>query len=141
MEIHWLPQGAAAASALVIGFLWYGVLFKKAWMEGAGVTMEKIKNGINPALLYGIVFVLAFILSMGLYRHIIDIHAAFDSTTEYPFWHGVSHGLWDAFLYGGITTLVTSALFDQRSWKYILINMGYWIITFGVMGGLIGLLG
>ncbi len=141
MTIHWLSQGTASVSALVIGFIWYGVLFKNTWVNAAGLTVEKIKEGINPAILYGLALVLAFVLSIGLYRHIILLHQAFESTTEHPFWHGVSHGVWDAFLYGGITTLVTSALFDQRNWKYILINMGYWIVTYGVMGGLIGFLG
>lgn len=141
MTIDWVSQGAASLSALVVGFLWYGLLFKNTWIEATGLTIEKIRNGMNPAILYGIALLLAFVLSMGLYRHIILLHTKFGSTTEFPFWHGVSHGITDAFIYGGITTLVTSALFDQRNWKYILINMGYWIVTFGIMGGLIGLLG
>ncbi len=140
MTIHWVPQGAAAVSAVAIGFLWYGVLFPKTWAEVSGVTIEKIKNGLHPAIIYGLALVLAFMLSMGLYRHIIDIHAAFKSTTNHPFWHGAGHAFQNGFIYGGITTLVTNALFDRKSWKYILINLGYWIITFGVMGGLIGLL-
>jgi hypothetical protein len=141
MTIHWLSQGVASVSALVVGFIWYGVLFKNAWMNSAGLSLEKIKKGTHPAVLYGIVLVLAFILSMGLYRHIIQLHAAFESHTNHPFWHGVYHGLWDAFLYGAIPALITNALFDQRNWKYILINAGYWIVTFGVMGGVIGYLG
>lgn len=141
MTIHWLSQGTAAVSALVIGLIWYGVLFKNAWMNASGVTLEKIKNGIHPALLYVIVLILAFVISIGLYRHIIQIHAAFESHSDNPFGHGVYHGLWDAFLYGGISVLVTNALFDQRNWKYILINAGYWIVTFGIMGGIIGWLG
>ncbi len=141
MTIHWLAQGSAAVSALVIGFIWYGLLFKNTWMKASGLTLAKIKNGIHPAILYGLVLVLAFIMTKGLYHHIISIHAKFGSTTEYPFWHGVSHGLSDSFFYGGISVLIINALFDQRNWKYILINMGYWIITFAVMGGLIGYLG
>ncbi|MCI5054591.1 MAG: DUF1761 domain-containing protein [Flavobacteriales bacterium] len=139
--MNWLSQGIASASALVIGFIWYGVLFKNVWMKSANMTIEKIKAGYHPALLYGLAYGLAFLVSIGLHRQIIRLHAAFNSVTEYPFFHGVSHGLWDAFIYGGVTTLVTNALFDQKGWKYILINMFYWIITLGVMGGIIGAMG
>lgn len=141
MTIDWLSQGAAAVSALVIGFIWYGILFKNTWMCAAGLTLAKIKRGLHPAILYSIVLILCFILSIGLHRHIILIHAKFGSTTDYPFWHGVSHGITDSFLYGAITVFLVNALFDLRNWKYMLINIGYWIIVFGVMGGIIGYLG
>lgn len=141
MTIHWFTQGAAAGSALLIGFIWYGILFKNTWMESVGLSIEKIKQGLHPAILYALVFVLAFVFTQGLYHHIINIHAKFGSTTEHPFWHGVSHGLTDSYLYGAIPVLIVNALFDQRNWKYILINVSYWIVTFGVMGGVIGYLG
>jgi hypothetical protein len=28
-------------------------------------------------------------------------------------------------------------LFERRSWKYIFINAGYWILTLTLMGGII----
>lgn len=39
-DINWLAI-LAAASSLVIGFLWYGPLFGKAWMKESGMTEEK----------------------------------------------------------------------------------------------------
>lgn len=34
--------------------------------------------------------------------------------------------------------IATIALFERRSWSYILINAGYWIVSFVVMGTIIG---
>ena len=33
--------------------------------------------------------------------------------------------------------LSTNALFEQKSFKYVMINAGYWIVTMALMGGLI----
>jgi len=33
--------------------------------------------------------------------------------------------------------LATNAMFERKSFKYIAINAGYWIITIGLMGGVI----
>jgi hypothetical protein len=38
-----------------------------------------------------------------------------------------------------LPTLGTNALFEQKNWKYILINVGYWALTLSVMGGIISL--
>jgi hypothetical protein len=36
-----------------------------------------------------------------------------------------------------LPVITVSALFEQRSWKYIAIHAGYWIVCLGLMGGLI----
>jgi hypothetical protein len=34
--------------------------------------------------------------------------------------------------------IATVALFERRPWSYILINGGYWIVSFVVMGTILG---
>lgn len=34
--------------------------------------------------------------------------------------------------------LAVNSLYEQKSWKYILINGGYWTVTFTLMGLIIG---
>jgi hypothetical protein len=38
---------------MAVGALWYGPLFGKAWMEEAGMTIEKIEDA-NMAKIYGV---------------------------------------------------------------------------------------
>ncbi len=140
LEINWLSQPLAATAALVIGAIWYGPLFQKAWMKNGNISMESIKNGYHPAVLYSLAWILAFVSSIGLKLFVVDIHKAFDSVSDYPFWHGAYHGTTIAILFGAIPVLITNALFNQRNWKFILINVGYWLLTFAVMGGIIGAL-
>jgi len=40
---YWAVLGAALAS-MVVGFIWYGVLFKKQYMTLMGFTPEGMKN-------------------------------------------------------------------------------------------------
>ena len=39
--------------------------------------------------------------------------------------------------YFGFEQFATNALFEMKSAKYVLINVGYWILTFALMGGLL----
>jgi hypothetical protein len=52
------------------------------------------------------------------------------------FRHGVFHGIL-AGIFIALPIIGTNALFERKSTKYILINAGYWIVTLGVMGGII----
>lgn len=142
MHIDWPSQLTAAFSALAIGYLWYGLLFSKQWMKASGVTEEKIKQGLHPAVLYLLSFVLAFIITMGLHGQIVGLHEYIAKLNgeefHNSFKHGAYHAFMDSLFFGAISVLVTNSLFDQRNWKYILINVGYWMLTFTVMGGIIG---
>ncbi len=139
-EINWVSQPLAATSALIIGAIWYGPLFQKAWMKNGNITMKDIESGYHPAVLYTIAWLLAFATTFGLKLFIVSIHEAFESVSDYPFWHGANHGLSIAIFFGAIPVLITNALFNQRNWKFILINVGYWLLTFAIMGGIIGAL-
>jgi hypothetical protein len=36
-----------------------------------------------------------------------------------------------------LPVLATNALFEQKSFKYVAINAGYWIVTLALMAGII----
>ena len=61
MEINFLAILAAAASALVVGFIWYNPnVFGNAWMKAADMTEEKMK-GANMGVIFGLAFVFAIL--------------------------------------------------------------------------------
>lgn len=48
--------------------------------------------------------------------------------------HGFAHAFVVMGLFFIIPLFVTNGLFERKSWKYIFINAGYWVITIGLMG-------
>ena len=41
MKLNWLGIGVATVVALLIGFLWYGLIFSAQWMALTGVTADE----------------------------------------------------------------------------------------------------
>lgn len=125
---HWAVLVCAIAN-LALGALWYSpLLFYKAWMKENKFTDDDIKK-VNPAKTYSITLVLSVIISYNLAFLLGD-----DKTN-------MAWGTTAGFLAGfGFSALIFSvvALFEQRSWKYILINGGYITIYFTLIGFILG---
>jgi hypothetical protein len=137
-NINWFAQVAATLSALVIGFGWYHEkVFGNVWMKMVGLTPEKIQQA-NMALTMGLTVVFAFLLSMVMFAFTTTGETHVGKPEFHTFQHGVVHGL-VMTLFVVLPTLGTNALFEQKNWKYILINVGYWALTLSVMGGIISL--
>jgi len=49
------PVLAGAAAFFVVGAIWYGVLFGKAWQKAAGLSDEVVQSGSMP-LIFGLTF-------------------------------------------------------------------------------------
>lgn len=156
MEINFLALLVAACSTLVVGFIWYNPkVFGNAWMRESGTTEEKMK-GSNMILIFGMsllyAFFIAFILQM------LTIHQwgalgmvggkaelAKPSFGEFMADYGSAyrtfkHGAFHGFLTGifmAIPLVGTSALYERRSFKYVMISGGFWVVCFTIMGGII----
>lgn len=125
---HWAVLVCAIAN-LALGALWYSpLLFYKAWMKENNFTDDDIKK-VNPAKTYSITLFISVIISYNLAFFLGD-----DKTD-------MAWGTTAGFLAGfGFSALIFSvvALFEQRSWKYILINGGYITIYFTLIGFILG---
>ena len=126
---HWAVLTCGALN-LVLGAVWYSpLLFYKAWMKENKFTEEDIKQ-INPLKTYSLTFILSVIISYNLAFFLGDAKT------------GAAWGATAGFLAGfGFSALIFTvvALFEQRSWKYILINGGYITIYFTLTGFILGL--
>lgn len=146
----------AAVSALLIGFIWYSPkVFGNAWMQAAGLTEAQIKGG-NMAKILALALMFACMLSILMPALVIHQLGALsltggDAAQALPsyqifindygevfrtFKHGALHGLL-AGLFIALPILGTTALFERKGTKYILIHSGYWIVTLTVMGAII----
>lgn len=128
--INHLAVFVCALLSLAIGALWYSpLLFAEPWQREAGLTDEQIARA-NPIKTYSLTLILAWIISYNL--------AAFlgDSRTDWKW--GLIAGLlagvgWVAAMF------VIVGLFEQRSWKYLLINCGYVTLYFATIGFVLGI--
>ena len=121
----------AALAALVLGFIWYNPkVFGKAWMEDTGMTEEKAKEG-NMPLTFGLTFILA-----GVVAYFLNQYGGYHGEEDQNFMHGMFHGARTALIFV-LAPMVTNALYEQKSWRYMFINVAYWILTFAVIGGIV----
>lgn len=155
----------AALIPMVTGFIWYNPnVLGKAWMQASGITEDKMK-GANMAVIFGVSFLLSFFLAFAIQFMVIhqwaiysifagaNDHAAMtdpnselslyvkDFMSKYgnnfrTFKHGAFHGTLSG-LFVALPILGTNALFERKGFKYIAINVGYWMITMALMGGVI----
>lgn len=120
---------AAALVGFVIGGLWYSpALFGRIWMRTAGVSEEQIAGG-NKAKIFGLTLVFLLVMAYCLAMFLADPSVTLAWGALYGFLTGFG------WLFFGIAIV---ALFEQRSWTYIFINGGYWVVTMTAMGALLG---
>lgn len=124
-SINLLAVLVAAVSAFVVGGLWYGPVFGKSWQRMVGLKDSDLETG--TARVFGGAFVLTLIMSITLAFFIGDEGLSFG------LFAGLAAGLgWVATAFG------VNYLFERRSLKFFLINAGYNMVIFTLMGAIIG---
>lgn len=162
MDINWLVVLGAAVIPTITGMIWYNPkVMGTVWMEASGMTDEKVKGG-NMPLIFGISFIMAFLLAVEMNFVVVHQNHFYSILMNEPgimepgsemylfaqdfmekygrnfrtFKHGLFHGIIAGILFA-MPILATNALFERKGFKYIAVNCGYWIITIGLMGGVI----
>ena len=147
----------AALIPTIIGFIWYNPkVFGNAWMAAAEMTEEKMK-GANMAVIFGVSLLLSVMLAVSANFSVIHqahMDSLFNGMTDESvlaflanfhetygdihrsFSHGALHGTVAGFFFV-LPVLGTNALFERKGFKYIAINVGYWVVTLALMGGVI----
>jgi hypothetical protein len=131
-DINWLSIALSAIIPMVMGFIWYHkALFGTMWMKETGITEEKAKEA-NMAVTFGVSLLLSAMLSFFLlnFNNSPGQEGPFDT-----FGHGAAHGL-IVGLFIVVPVFITNGLFEQLSWKRMLINVFYWLVTIAIMGGI-----
>jgi hypothetical protein len=159
MELNWYIILATGLIPNLVGFLWYGPLFGKAWMKEAGINPDPANVNIIKMTLFTLLF--GVMLAVALTPIVIHQFAAssalmtddfmnpesetkkffMDFMSKYgsnfrTFGHGALHGFISG-LFIFFPVIGCNAMYEGKSWKYILINTGFWTICAIVMGGLI----
>jgi hypothetical protein len=117
----------ATVSAFVIGGLWYSpMLLGKAWKRANGFTADPPPAGAKG-------FLIAFVLSLVMAFNLAMFLNAPGTTLAFGAIAGFLAGA--GWVLAGIGIV---AVFEHRSWKYVLINGGYLTVALTVMGVILG---
>lgn len=159
VDINFMVTGLAALVPILTGSIWYNpkIGFGNAWIKATGLNEEELRKS-NMAVVFAFVIIFAFILAFILnpiVRHEFGLMSlmanhlkepealqVFNEVTSkygtefHTFKHGVLHGVITGFFLA-MPILGTNALFERKGFKYIAIHTGYWMLTLGLMGGVI----
>ena len=128
MHFNFAAIFVAALMSFAIGGLWYSpLLFAKAWMQAAGLSEQRVREA-PMGRVFGLAGIASLVMAFNL--------AAFigpKASLGFGLFAGAAAGIgWVAMSLGVIY------LFEQRSLKLWLINSGYQVLAYTLMGGLIG---
>ena len=161
MEMNFYILFIAAIVPMFVGFVWYGPIFGNAWMKEMGFTKESLEGqNMVKILILSYIFslLIAFFMQfivihqMGVFQTLINEPGFNEQTGEAftyfqdfvakygdrfrTFQHGAIHGVMSGMFFV-LPVLSIIALFEKKSFKYVAINAGYWIVTLALMGGII----
>lgn len=132
-NINFFAVIAATLSTFVVGWLWYGPLFGKAWVDAIDMTEEELQQG-NMAKIFGFAFIFELIMAFNLAMFLTGSpEAAAQVNAGMGAFYGFLTGFGWIFF-----ALAVNSLYEQKSWKYIFVNGGYWSVAFTIMGLIIG---
>jgi CDP-diglyceride synthetase len=126
-HLNFIAILVAALAGFALGGLWYGPLFGKGWMLESGITPEKARSANMPKI-YGTVLVLNLIAATSLAMFV---------GPEATWRFGLFAGFMTGFTFVA-TALGVIYLFESRSLRLWLINAGYQISIFSIMGTILG---
>lgn len=158
MEMNFIALFVAAIITLFVGFIWYHPkVFGTIWMKEAGLTEYQLKTGKMLKIFAFTYLFSLFIASIEMtltihqmgalgmvggpskVNEVLPSYTAFmaDYGTAFrTFKHGALHGLISG-LFFAFPMIGINGLFERKSWKYIFIHSGYWIVTLTIMGAII----
>ncbi len=124
----------SAIAAMVIGFLWYSpILFANPWMRLMGfdpndkAKIAEMQKGAGK--IYALAFVASLVSAVVLAKII-----AVTSVVSIPYGMKVGFAVWLGFV---TTVQLTGALFGRQPTKLYVINTGYQLVCYLVMGAIL----
>jgi hypothetical protein len=135
IEINYWAVLACGVASMILGFVWYGPLFGKKWMQVIGaremdaVKRKEMQKKAMP--LYAISLVLALFQAYVLAHYIAGWTEA--SGVENSLW------IWAAFL---VPAIAGASMWNNESgkiaWTRFLLQAGYYLVLFIIFGIILG---
>ncbi len=126
MSINLLPALIFTLISFILGFLWYSVIFKSAFIKNINKTPQELKEG-SSALIF-IYELLSTLITMFALYAIIKL-LQLDN-----FWSGFQIGLLISFAFVVMPQLST-VTFEKRNFSLYLLNISYRSIAITIGSG------
>lgn len=152
----------SALVPLVLGFVWYHPkVFGTVWMNASGIVPGPDDNKRMPRVMLlvalcsiSVAFILQFLVVHQFHFYSMlanspelmiegsEPHTFYQDTMKRygmefrTFKHGAFHGAFAGLLLV-LPIITVPSLFERRSWKYIAVHAGYWVVCMSIMGGII----
>lgn len=135
MQVNLLAVVLAMVGSMVVGMVWYArPVFGNKWIKLAKVDMNKNSSAVTPIVLTAVMSLLtAYILACVAFlcQHFYS-NSFLEASLTTAFW------MWLAF---AAARMVTHDLFEGRPAALTILNIAHELVTFMVMGLIIGLIG
>ncbi len=140
MDIHinYLAVLVAGIAYFAIGGIWYMGIFAKTWTKLMGMDKLSKKELAERKKKAGQTFFIAFLANL-----LAAYCLVFNVLSGQSFFHvsgmvaGLNAGFW-TWLGFIVTSQLNSVLWDGKPWKLYFINVGYYLVSFLVMGLILG---
>jgi hypothetical protein len=135
-EISYLAVLVAGIANMVVGYIWFGPLFGKMWMQGMGwntndpAKMAELRSKSMTSQ-YLQQFIAALLMAYVMSHVVWGMNAAF--LREADFMSGVSTGFW-MWLGFALPLKYGESLWTGKKFKFVAIDLGYWLVVLVVMG-------
>ncbi|MBN2612808.1 MAG: DUF1761 domain-containing protein [Bacteroidales bacterium] len=127
-NINWLSVVVASVAAFVVGSIWYSpLLFSNHWQKENKLTEDDLKSA-NVPLIFSLAFVLIFIATL-----VLELFIGKDATLVTGITASALVGIaWIATAFG------INYLYARKSFRLFLIDAGYFVVFFIIMGTILG---
>jgi hypothetical protein len=135
-EVNWLAILVCGVASMVLGFVWYGAVFRDLWVRLSKHDMSHLssaegKAAANRGYIWSFVgsLVMAYILS-----HVITYASDYNNV------EGISAGLSSGFwMWLGFIAPVTlgTVLWEGKSWKLWFLNNAYNLLQLLIFGAIL----
>jgi hypothetical protein len=127
-QVNFLAVLVAALATMAIGAIWYSkLLLGNVWMKANDFKEDDPPGNVARTMI--ITFILSLVMSFNL--------AAFLATPETDVVFGITAGFLAGFGWVALSIAVI-AMFERRSFAYMAVNGGYWVVSFVAMGAILG---
>lgn len=124
-SLNYVAVVVATVAGFMTGGIWYAPpIFGKMWMKESGIKESDAKKSAGPAMTKS--FVLTFVMATTL--------AMFTPETT-------NDGLMTGLVLGlgiGVANVLNHMVYEIKSCKLMMINAGYSLVMFAVMGAILG---
>jgi len=134
-KTNWPAIAVAVVVSMIIGFLWYGLLFQNQWMAGNGFTMEgekMFKDGVeipmsSTPMIFNTIAMVVYALIMNWLLGRIGANTWMDGAKV-----GAAIGVLMA------VGVYTGDLFAQNPMSLTMVDGSYSLVLFTIIGAILG---